>query len=143
MAMIPVTPKFGIDEKELDIQYILSSGPGGQNVNKIASAAQLRFDITQSPSIPEDVRERFLQLFASRVTKQGEVVITARRFRTQERNREDAIARLVDLLQQAAFKPKARIKKKVSRAAKQRRLDEKRGHSEAKRRRQRVDRFSE
>ena len=124
--MIPITPTLGIREDELQFQFKLASGPGGQNVNKVATAAELRFDVARSPSLPEAVRARLLALAGSRVTQDGELLITARRFRSQERNRQDAMDRLVALIQKAAEPPRPRIKTKPSRAAKQRRLDEKR-----------------
>ena len=124
--MIDVTPTISIPEDELQFQFKLASGPGGQNVNKVATAAELRFDVARSPSLPEAVRARLLALAGSRATQDGELVITARRFRSQERNRQDAVGRLIALIQQAAEAPKPRIKTKPSRAAKQRRLDDKR-----------------
>jgi ribosome-associated protein len=124
--MIDVTPSIALREDELQFQFKLASGPGGQNVNKVATAAELRFDVAGSPSLPEAVRTRLLALAGSRVTQDGELLITARRFRSQERNRQDAIDRLVALIQKAAEAPRPRIKTKPSRAAKQRRMDEKR-----------------
>lgn len=124
--MIDVTPSIAIREDELQFQFKLASGPGGQNVNKVETAAELRFDVAGSPSLPEAVRARLLALAGSRVTQDGELLITARRFRSQERNRQDAIDRLIALIQKAAEAPKPRIKTKPSRAAKQRRMDEKR-----------------
>lgn len=124
--MIDVTPTIGISEDELQFQFKLASGPGGQNVNKVATAAELRFDVARSPSLSEAVRARLLILAGSRVTQDGELLITARRFRSQERNRQDAIERLIALIQKAAVALKPRIKTKPSRAARERRLDEKR-----------------
>jgi ribosome-associated protein len=124
--MIDITPALSIPEDELRFQFKLASGPGGQNVHKVATAAELRFDVTGSPSLPEAVRARLLALAGSRVTQDGELLITARRFRSQERNRQDAIDRLIALIQKAAEAPKPRVKTKPSRAAKQRRMDEKR-----------------
>jgi ribosome-associated protein len=118
--MIDVTPHIALREDELQFQFKLASGPGGQNVNKVATAAELRFDVVGSPSLPEAV------LAGSRLTQDGELLVTARRFRSQERNRQDAIDRLVALIQKAAEAPKPRIKTQPSRAAKQRRMDEKR-----------------
>lgn len=125
-TMIHVTPTLSLREDELQFQFKLASGPGGQNVNKVATAAELRFDVARSPSLPEPVRARLLALAGSRVNQDGELLITARRFRSQERNRQDALDRLVALLQQAAEAPKPRFKTKPSRAARERRLDEKR-----------------
>lgn len=130
--MIRITPQIHLDENELSFQFMLASGPGGQNVNKVATAVQLRFDAAHSRSLPEEVRERLIKLARGRLTKKGELLITAKRFRSQDRNRQDAIRRLVTLLQQAAEKPKQRRKKKPSQAAKQRRLEEKRHRGEQK-----------
>ncbi|ADE14621.1 Class I peptide chain release factor [Nitrosococcus halophilus Nc 4] len=141
--MINVTPQIQLKEDELHFQFILASGPGGQNVNKVATAVQLRFDAVHSRSLPEDVRSRLLKLAGNRLTKEGELLITAKRFRTQERNRQDAIERLVALLQKAAEKPKPRRITKPSRAAKQRRLDEKRRRGEQKRARRPVTPLSD
>ena len=103
--MIEVTPAIAIDERELEESFVRASGPGGQNVNKLATAVQLRFDARNSPSLPEPVRERLERLAGHRLTKDGVVVITAQRHRTQDRNREDALARLLDLLRRAAEPP--------------------------------------
>lgn len=130
--MIDVTPAIAIREEELQFQFKLASGPGGQNVNKVATAAELRFDVAASPSLPEAVRARLLALAGSRVTQDGELLITARRFRSQERNRQDAIDRLIALIRTAAEAPKPRVKTRPSRAAKQRRMDEKRRIGEKK-----------
>ena len=124
--MIPVTPTISLRDDELQFQFKLASGPGGQNVNKVATAAELRFDVAGSPALPEAVRARLRALAGNRMTQEGELLITARRFRSQERNRQDAIERLSALIQKAAEPPKPRIKTKPSRAAKQRRMDEKR-----------------
>lgn len=131
-AMIIVTPDIRINEDELRFQFKLASGPGGQNVNKVATAAELRFDAAHSLALPEDVRTRLLTLAGRRLSKEGELLITARRFRSQERNRQDAIERLVDLIQKAAEIPKPRLKIKPSRAAKKRRVAEKRRVGEKK-----------
>jgi ribosome-associated protein len=130
--MIIVTPDIRINEDELRFQFKLASGPGGQNVNKVATAAELRFDAAHSLALPEDVRTRLLTLAGRRLSKEGELLITARRFRSQERNRQDAIERLVDLIQKAAEIPKPRLKIKPSRAAKKRRVAEKRRVGEKK-----------
>ena len=132
MTMIIVTPAIQIDENELQFQFKLASGPGGQNVNKVATAAELRFDVAHSSALPDEVRSRLLALAGSRMNKDGELLITARRFRSQERNRQDAIDRLVALIQKAAEIPKPRLKLKPSRAAKQRRVAEKRRIGEKK-----------
>lgn len=130
--MIEITPDIRIAEDELRFQFKLASGPGGQNVNKVATAAELRFDAAHSPSLPEAVRARLLALAGSRATQDGELLITARRFRSQERNRQDAIERLIALIQKAIEVPKPRLKTRPSRAAKQRRMDAKRRVGEKK-----------
>src|SRR5512145_1420050 len=108
--MIEVTPDIAIDEGELQYEFIRSSGPGGQNVNKVATAVQLRFDVINSPSLPEDVKARLVTLAGSRLTGDGVLIIEARQYRTQDQNRADALLRLIDLLRQAAQKPKPRKK---------------------------------
>ena len=123
--MIPVTASISISEDELSITYIRSGGPGGQNVNKVSSAAQLRFDARHSPSLDSYTRTRLLRIAGSKATSDGVIVITANRFRTQVANRNDAIARLVGLIAEAAYRPAKRIPTKPGKAAKQRRLDEK------------------
>ncbi len=133
MARIHISPALSIDESELDVTFVRSSGPGGQNVNKVATAAQLRFDAANSRSLPADVRVRLVARAGSRVTREGVLIITARRFRTQERNRADAIDRLVEMIRAAATPPKHRRKTKVSRAAKANRVDAKRRRSATKR----------
>jgi ribosome-associated protein len=130
--MISVTPQIHLNEDEISFQFILASGPGGQNVNKVATAVQLRFNAAHSCSLPREVRERLVKLAGNRLTKKGELLITAKRFRSQERNRQDAIERLIALLQKAAEKPMQRRGTKPSQAAKQRRLDEKRHRGERK-----------
>jgi ribosome-associated protein len=136
--MIQITPTLFIDENEIQEEFIRSSGPGGQNVNKVASAVQLRFDILRATGLPDDMRRRLAQLCGKRVNAQGVLVIEARRFRSQERNRQDARERLVALIRKAAFPPKARRKTKPSAAAQRRRLEAKHRRSQAKERRERV-----
>ncbi len=130
--MILITPNIQIHEDELCFQFKLASGPGGQNVNKVATAAELRFDAAHSLALPDEVRARLLALAGSRMNKDGALLITARRFRSQERNRQDAIDRLVALIQKATEIPKPRLKLKPSRAAKQQRVAEKRRVGEKK-----------
>jgi len=131
--MIRVTPDILIRETELKLDFIRSSGPGGQNVNKVATAVQLRFDVSRSPSLPEDVRRRLVRLAGKRVSKEGVLVIDARRFRTQERNRQDAVDRLIQWVRRAGEKPKKRIKTKPTLRSRERRLEGKRQRSETKR----------
>jgi ribosome-associated protein len=131
--MLNITPSIVIDENEIQLDFIRASGPGGQYVNKAATAVQLRFDVHNSPSLPADVRQRLMRLAGSRMTEEGTLIITAQRFRSQERNRQDAVDRLVRLIRKAAEKPKLRRKTKPSRAARQRRLDAKRRRGKTKR----------
>jgi ribosome-associated protein len=136
--MIRIGKNIFVPEKELEFQFIRSSGPGGQNVNKVATAVQLRFDAAHSPSLPEDIRERLMALAGKRLNEAGVIVIDARRFRTQERNRRDAVDRLAELLRRATARPKPRRKTVPGRAAVERRLAEKRSRSDTKRSRRRV-----
>jgi ribosome-associated protein len=123
--MIRVTGTITIGEEEIHQQFIRASGPGGQNVNKVATAVQLSFDVAHSPSLPEEVRDRLARLAGKRMTKEGCLIIDARRFRTQEQNRRDAVARLVSLIRQAAQRPKIRKKTQPTLASKERRLESK------------------
>lgn len=133
--MIPVNDDLALDERELSETFIRASGPGGQNVNKVASAAQLRFDMRGSTSLPEPVKARLGRLAGSRLSEDGVIVITARRFRSQERNREDARERLVALICRAAEPPKPRRKTRPSAAQREERLAAKARRSALKRRR--------
>ena len=136
--MIDVSPQIALDESEIQVDFVRSSGPGGQNVNKVATAVQLRFDAANSPSLPDDVCQRLLRLAGNRVTDDGIIIIDARRYRSQERNRQDAIDRLVTLIRRAAQEPRIRRKTRPSAASKQRRLETKRRQSEKKRLRRSV-----
>jgi ribosome-associated protein len=133
--MIEITPSFSIDDGELQFTFVRSSGPGGQNVNKVATAAQLRFDLNQS-TLPGEVKERLRQIAANKITTEGELIIEAKRFRTQEQNREDALNRFVELLRRAFERPKPRRKTKPTAASQQRRLKQKKQRGEIKKSRQ-------
>lgn len=123
--MIHVSPNIQLRESELQEQFIRASGPGGQNVNKVASAVQLRFDVAQSPSLSEGVRARLRHLAGRRMTAEGVLIIDARRHRTLERNRRDALDRLLALIREAEVAPKTRKKTRPSLGARQRRLNDK------------------
>ena len=131
--MIPITSSISIDEREIRMVFIRSSGPGGQKVNKVSTAVQLRYDAMNSPSLPEAVRNRLIRLAGKRISGSGILMIEARRYRTQERNRQDALDRLVALIRKAAEKPKGRIKTTPSSSSKRRRLVTKHQRSETKR----------
>ena len=131
--MIPITPTLTIDEAELEFSFVRSSGTGGQNVNKVATAVQLRFDVARSPSLPDDVRARLIARAGRKLTREGVLVLTARRFRTQERNRTDAVERLVEMIRAAATPPRRRRKTKPTRASRRRRVEQKRRRSSTKR----------
>ncbi len=137
MGLLEITPDLQIDEQEIHLEFIQASGPGGQNVNKVASAVQLRFD-TASPSLPQDVAERLRKLAGKRVSTDGILVIEASRYRSQVQNRQDAIDRFVNLARAATQKPKARRRTKPTAESKRRRLAEKRRRSEIKRLRRSV-----
>ena len=141
--MIRITDTIAIDESEIQEEFIRASGPGGQNVNKVATAVRLRFDAGRSPSLPADVLRRLYGLAGSRMTEEGVLIIHARRFRTQDQNRQDATERLVALIRQATLKPKPRRKTKPTLASKKRRLESKRRHGQTKRIRQPVTNHEE
>ena len=133
--MLEITPTLFIDERELHFEYLRASGPGGQNVNKVATAVQMRFDITNS-QLASDIKGRLIRLAGNRVTADGVLLIEANRFRTQEQNRADAIQRFVELIRKALVKPKSRKKTKPSAASKAKRLKSKKIKGEVKRLRQ-------
>lgn len=127
--MIRITPTIAINESELEEKFIRSSGPGGQNVNKLSTAVQLRFDVRRSPSLPNDVAIRLARLGGRRMTADGVLVITAQSHRTQERNRQDALDRLIELIRAAAVRPKPRRPTKPTAASRHRRLESKKRRS--------------
>ena len=131
--MLRITPGITLDDGELEEQFVRASGPGGQNVNKVSTAVQLRFNVYASPSLPWDVRERLIKLAGKRINSAGELMITAQRYRTQAQNRADAREKLAGLIRAAAHKPKPRKKTRPSAAAKRRRLEIKRRKGETKR----------
>jgi ribosome-associated protein len=131
--MIRITDAIALDEREIDESFVRAAGPGGQNVNKLTTAVQLRFDVRHSPSLPEDVRARLERLAGRRLTQEGVLIITAQRHRTQERNRQDALERLVELVQRAARPPTPRRPTRPTAAARRRRLDVKQRRGAIKR----------
>jgi ribosome-associated protein len=131
--MIKITPSIQINDEEIELNFIRSPGPGGQNVNKVSSAVQLRFNVQGSLSIPQDVKQRLIKLAGKRLSSEGVLIIEARQYRSQDRNRQAALERLVRLIQQACVPPKPRHKTRPSHAAILRRLETKRKRSEIKR----------
>jgi ribosome-associated protein len=134
--MIRITDSISIDESEISESFVRSSGPGGQNVNKLSTAVQLRIDVRNSPSLPNDVAVRLMRLAGRRITKDGVLVLIAQNHRTQERNRAEARERLVDLIRQAAVRPVPRRATRPPKASKQKRLESKKHRSVIKRHRQ-------
>jgi ribosome-associated protein len=136
--MIRITDRISIEERELEERFVRASGPGGQNVNKLSSAVQLRFDVRRSPSLATDVRLRLERLAGRRLTRDGVLVIMAQRHRTQERNRQDALDRLIELIARASVAPRPRRPTKPTRGSRERRLAGKKNRSSIKGLRQRV-----
>ncbi len=130
--MIPITRSISLDEREIEETFIRASGPGGQHVNKTSSAVQLRFDVRKSRSLPEEVAARLEELAGHRLTQDGVIIITAETHRSQRLNREEALARLVDLIRSATVRKKARRPTRPTRASKERRLDSKSRRSTVK-----------
>lgn len=139
MAKIFITPVISLDENELIFEFMRASGPGGQNVNKVETAVQVRFDVMNSPSLPEAVRTRLRGLAGKRINQDGVLIVDARRYRTQAQNRQYALEQLVELIRRASVRPKSRKATKPTKASRERRLQSKRLRSERKRMRGSID----
>jgi ribosome-associated protein len=135
LLMVQITPSLHIDESELQFEYIRASGPGGQNVNKVATAVQLRFDVNAS-SLPQHVKRRLIKLAGKKITNDGILILEAKRYRTQEQNREDAVRRFAEIVRKSTVKPKKRIKTTPTKASREKRLKAKKQRAEIKRLRQ-------
>ncbi len=131
--MIRITPALALDDNEIHLDFVRSSGPGGQNVNKVATAVQLRFDVRHSPSLPDAIRQRLIRLAGKQMTDEGVLIINAHQYRTQDRNRQDALDRLIALIRRASVEQRPRRKTKPTQTSKLRRLERKRRHGEVKR----------